>query len=218
MLRNRRWPHALLLTMILILGACGENNAPAAEANYKIGERLPAKPKPQTKAPATPAASATAVTPGSFRNVEWDELIPKDWDPAAAFKDFNLATLKDSDPRAMDLLATMRAAWDNAPTAPEMNGVAIRIPGFIVPIERSGDSVRELLLVPYFGACVHVPPPPANQIIHVLVDPPLKDAHLMDTMWVSGTLETVRSPSSMGTSGYRMKAAKIVPYTAPPPR
>jgi hypothetical protein len=96
--------------------------------------------------------------------------------------------------------------------------VAIRIPGFIVPIERSGDSVRELLLVPYFGACVHVPPPPANQIIHVLVDPPLKDAHLMDTMWVSGTLETVRSPSSMGTSGYRMKAAKIVPYTAPPPR
>jgi hypothetical protein len=215
MLRNRRWTHALLLTLILILGACGENNAPAAEANYKIGERLPAKPKPQTKEAATPAAP---VTPGSFRNIEWDELIPKDWDPAAAFKDFNLATLKDSDPRAMDLLATMRAAWDNAPTAPELNGVAIRIPGFIVPIERSGDSVRELLLVPYFGACVHVPPPPANQIIHVLVDPPLKGVQSMATMWVSGTLETIRSPSSMGTSGYRMKAAKIVPYTAPQQR
>ena len=96
-----------------------------------------------------------------------------------------------------------------------MNGAAIRIAGFIVPLERDGDAVRELLLVPYFGACVHVPPPPANQIIHVIVDPPLKSARTMDAMWISGTLETMRSPTSLGTSGYRMKASKIVPYNAP---
>ena len=211
------WTHALLCASTLLLGACGDNSATAAQAGtpatlkseYKIGERLPAKP------PATAPVPARPALPVSFRETTWDELIPKDWDPSASFKNLNLATLKDSDPRAMEALATLRAVWDNAPTATEMNGAAIRIAGFIVPLERDGDAVRELLLVPYFGACVHVPPPPANQIIHVIVDPPLKSARTMDAMWISGTLETMRSPTSLGTSGYRMKASKIVPYNAP---
>lgn len=212
---NGLWPHPLLLTTMLLLGACGYNSATAAQAGaptplksgYTIGERLPVKP-PAT-APDRPAQ------PVSFRETTWNELIPKDWDPNASFKNLNLGTLKDSDPRAMEALATLRAVWDNAPTATEMNGAAIRIAGFIVPLERDGDAVRELLLVPYFGACVHVPPPPANQIIHVIVDPALKSARTMEAMWISGTLETVRSPTSLGTSGYRMKASKIVPYTRP---
>ena len=212
---NGLWSHALLFASALLLGACGENSATAAQAGapatpkseYKIGERLSAKPP--APAPARPAL------PVSFRETAWEELIPKDWDPSASFKNLDLATLKDSDPRAMEALATLRAVWDNAPTATEMNGAAIRIAGFIVPLERDGDAVRELLLVPYFGACVHVPPPPANQIIHVIVDPPLKSARTMDAMWISGTLEIMRSPTSLGTSGYRLKASKIVPYTAP---
>jgi hypothetical protein len=215
MVRIRKYTLALALTMSI--AACGENAGPTTPSDtgaadkgnseYKIGERLP--PAPSAVAP---VAADKAV---SFRETTWEELIPKDWDPAAPFKNLKLETLDDSDPRAAEALELLRTTWDNAPTAPEMNGAAIRIPGFIVPLERDGEAVRELLLVPYFGACVHVPPPPANQIIHVLVDPPLADARTMDTVWVSGTLDIARSPTSLGVSGYRMTATKVVPYVAP---
>jgi hypothetical protein len=67
-------------------------------------------------------------------------------------------------------------------------------------------------LVPYFGACIHVPPPPANQIIHVLSDKPIKGVHAMTAVWVSGTLKTVRANSIMGMSGYRMEARAVERY------
>lgn len=212
---------ALALALTISIAACGESAGPTTprsdtgaadkgSAEYKIGERLP-----PAQSAVAPIAPVTADKPVSFRETTWEELIPKDWDPTAPFKNLKLETLDDSDPRAAEALELLRTTWDNAPTAPEMNGAAIRIPGFIVPLERDGEAVRELLLVPYFGACVHVPPPPANQIIHVLVDPPLADARTMDTVWVSGTLEIARSPTSLGVSGYRMTAKEIVPYVAP---
>jgi hypothetical protein len=201
-----------LLFLVLPLAACGDRAVPALPAAvvpapaFALGQRLAL----------TPPASTKAAVAASFRQTSWEELMPADWDPGAPFRNLDLASLKDSDPRAQEALATLHATWDNAPTAPQMNGAAIRIAGFIVPLERDGDAVSELLLVPYFGACVHVPPPPANQIIHVLVDPPLTGARTMDTMWISGTLEIVRSPTSLGTSAYRLKATTTAPYVAAP--
>lgn len=189
-----------VLLLVAALGlappAAGETRPP----DRQLGEKLP-------QAPARARAE--------FREVTWDDLMPRDWDPAAVFKGLNLSTLKDSDPRAMDALAAMQAAWKNAPLEPAMNGAAVRIPGFVVPLERVRDEIREFLLVPYYGACIHTPPPPANQIIHVLVEPPLKNTQTMDAVWVSGRLETLRAETAMGTSGYRMKAVKIVPYEMP---
>ena len=54
-----------------------------------------------------------------------------------------------------------------APVVEALNGQHVKIPGFVVPLDASGETVKEILLVPYFGACVHVPPPPSNQIVHV---------------------------------------------------
>lgn len=201
----------LCFVLSLLLAACAEHVAPAAPAaskaptDYALGQRLPLDPPAKAAAP-----------PGSFRETSWEELIPADWDPGAPLRKLDLATLSDSDPRAQEAMASLQASWDNAPVAPAMNGAAIRIAGFIVPLERDGDAVSELLLVPYFGACVHVPPPPANQIIHVLLDPPLEGARTMDTLWVSGILETRRSPTSLGTSAYRLKAVNSSPYVAAP--
>jgi hypothetical protein len=69
--------------------------------------------------------------------------------------------------------------------------------------------------VPYFGACIHTPPPPANQIVHVVADKPIKGLRTMDAVWVSGTLKPFRQDSAMGMSGYQMRAAVVAPYTAP---
>ena len=163
-------------------------------------------------------ASAPARSESSFRQLKWEELIPAGWNPADAFKGLDLAQMRDSDPRAMDALARMRDVWDNAPVERSIDDVAARIAGFIIPLERAGDEVSEFLLVPYFGACIHAPPPPANQIIYVIADKPLKNVQTMDAMWVSGTLKVTASDSPWGRSAYRMQAEDTVPYPMPKPQ
>ena len=158
--------------------------------------------------------SAPAAT-GAFREIKWEDLVPKDWDPLKEFKNTNLALLKDSDPRAAELLKRMRETWDNAPTNNDMDGASVRLPGYVVPLEDGKSGMKEFLLVPYFGACIHTPPPPANQIIHVKTDHPPKGLRSMDTVWISGTLKTLRSDSYMGASGYRMDAVVVEPYVEP---
>ena len=61
--------------------------------------------------------------------------------------------------------------WDNASVLKTLDGQTVKIPGYVVPLEAIQDAMREFLLVPYFGACIHSPPPPANQIVHVTEHP-----------------------------------------------
>lgn len=165
-------------------------------AEYRVGDRLTTDK----------AGSQT------YRQIEWDDLIPKGWDPMAAFKGLDLARLKDSDPKAQEALEKMRSAWDQAPVETALNGQRVRIAGFVVPLERKGEQVLEFLLVPYFGACIHVPPPPANQIIHVVPEKPVTGMRTMDAMWVSGTLKLDRSETAWAFL-VTVCAAKLSPRT-----
>jgi hypothetical protein len=188
---------SLALSLALLFGV-----ASAQAKDYKVGDRLAEK-------------QAKVAVKDTYRTITWDDLMPKDWDPAAPFKGLDLTKLKDSDPRAMEALAKMRKEWDNAPINPDLNGKEIRIPGFVVSLDGGPDELREFLLVPYFGACIHVPPPPANQIIHVMPDKPAKGFHSMDTVWVSGVMQVQPSQTTMGNSGYVLMAKKVLPYTGP---
>ena len=154
--------------------------------------------------------AATAAK--GFREIQWDDLMPRGWDPMAAFKGVDLNRLQDSDPKAAELLASVRKEWDKAPVEPAINGQRVKIPGFVVPLERKGDEVSEFLLVPYFGACVHVPPPPSNQVIHVVPNKPVKGMRTMETFWISGTLTLQGGDSGMGVYAYRMNAERVEPY------
>ena len=73
----------------------------------------------------------------------------------------------------------------------QLIGKSIKIPGFAVPLEGDDgfENVKEFLLVPTFGACIHVPPPPPNQVIHVILDKPVYFEKLMYAVWVSGIVE-----------------------------
>jgi len=174
-----------------------------------------AQPRDGVPAMKPPLAAAPSARPGEPRTITWEALVPADWDPFKDFKDLDFQMLDDGDPRANVLLKKMRQAWDNAPVNPALVGQTVRIPGFVVPLQDSKDGLKEFLLVPYFGACIHSPPPPANQIIHVLPRTPAKGLRSMDTVWVSGTLSTVRTDSYMGASGYRIEATEIAPYKEP---
>jgi len=104
----------------------------------------------------------------------------------------------------------------------ELNGQRVRIPGYLLPLEMSDTKVKEFLLVPYIGACIHVPPPPPNQIVHVKIVQ--KEGYRVKTMyepvWVSGEI-SVKSmvkdlylvDGSTGVNiGYTMQASQIEPY------
>ncbi len=178
---------------------------PLAQAQDKAGARSGAM------ADAKPAAARTA-----YPDTSWDELVPPDWDPLKQFKDMNFGVLGDADPKAAAMLKKMREVWDNAPVNNKMDGKAIRIPGYIVPLEEGKKGMTEFLLVPYFGACIHSPPPPANQIIHVKPKEPAKGIKSMDAVWVQGTIHTLRSDTFMGASSYRMEAQGIERYVEKP--
>ena len=195
-----RWPSAkaLVLGIAVCVGA-GAVSAATTSASQPIGGTGVSKP----------------VAAGAFREIKWDDLVPKDWDPLKEFKNMNFSLMNDSDPRANEMLKRMRETWDNAPTNNDMDGASVRIPGYLVPLEDTKTGLKEFLLVPYFGACIHTPPPPANQIIYVKADKPPKGFHSMDTVWVSGTLKTLRSDSYMGASGYRMDAVVVERYVEP---
>jgi hypothetical protein len=169
----------------------------ADKQDYKVGDRLPQ----------TPAQGSSA-----YKETTWDALMPTDWNPAKEFQALDLANLSDSDPRAIKALEQLRSMLDNAPVVSELNGARIRIAGFTVPLESARGQISEFLLVPYFGACIHTPPPPANQIIHVKPVKPYKSDQAIEAVWVSGPIETVRSETGLGNAGYRMQAEVIAPY------
>jgi hypothetical protein len=168
---------------------------------YRLGEKLAQ----------TPTAPTTKT---AYRELSWEDLLPPGWDPAAAFKGLDLGALRDSDQRAVDALAQVQALWNNAPLNEKHNKTRVRIPGFLVPIERRGMLIDQFLLVPYFGACIHTPPPPANQIIHVRSAQPVQGL-AMDAVWVSGELQTGRVDTAVGLAGYRIKADLVEPYKRP---
>ncbi len=105
---------------------------------------------------------------------------------------------------------------------PELNGKSVVMPGFVLPLEYAGTKVTEFLLVPWVGACIHTPPPPANQIVHVVVDEnqARESKGLFEPVSVTGTMFTKRMSKSLylvdGSSdiniGYSMQASMVEPY------
>jgi len=158
-------------------------------------------------------ASANMLNGEKVEEVEWEQLMPADFslDELLGITD-EMAMIDDFDPKAQELLDQMMAAMQSAPVVPEVDGKMIRIPGYVVPLESEGQTVTTFFLVPYFGACIHVPPPPSNQIIHVNFEPGTHVENLYDAVWVTGRINTETVSNDMATSGYIMEAFQIEPY------
>ena len=161
----------------------------------------------------TGAAAAGAA--GEVRQLEWDDLMPKDWDPFAKLRelmDSRTDALVDGTPEADRLMREYINAGSAAPVVAGLNGERVRLPGFVLPLDYEGTEVSEFLLVPYFGACIHVPPPPANQIVFVKSGKSYVLKELFDAVWVTGTLKTEGFNNDLGYAGYTMEATNIEPY------
>lgn len=165
-----------------------------------------------TSSPAqTPAPAERAAT--AFWEVSWLELVPPDWKPQERIDLKRANSLSDEDTLAKELMLELREILDTAPTVPALDGQRIRMPGYVVPLENGPQGLSEFLLVPYFGACIHTPPPAANQIVHVKTRTPVTGFGSLSAVWVSGTMQASRRSTTMGVSGYTLELAHIAVYS-----
>lgn len=139
------------------------------------------------------------------REIDWLELMPAE--DLALLENMPEVQHEGDGPALLpDEIMTGRVV-------PEMANVDGRIPGFVVPLKTTEDmEILEFFLVPYYGACIHVPPPPPNQIIHVKYREGFKLEALYDPVWIEGTLVIERTENVMGTSSYSIVAESVEPY------
>jgi hypothetical protein len=160
----------------------------------------------------------------TFKTIEWNDLIPEEdlnvlMNPPGYIDDLE-DTAFDDDISAQLTINVDSAANDRYQQAlvstniiEKMNGQPIRIPGFVVPVEFDEESITEFFLVPYFGACIHSPPPPPNQIMYVHAPKGLKLDTLYDPFWISGKLSTSMVENYMATAAYSLKMTSYEAYT-----
>lgn len=205
---------SLLLVGGLLLSACGNDETKMlTEAELMVeaeqGENVPVLVVESGLLVSLEGKSQSSIV----KELEWDDLIPKDARPDDLLKAYNADELSDDDPRAEELMKKLREMWKLAPVVQALDGDTIRLPGFVVPLEGDGKVVSSFLLVPYYGACIHVPPPPANQTVYVqAAEGSATVRELFETVWVTGRLSVQSTSSELGDAGYSISAAKVEPY------
>lgn len=157
------------------------------------------------------ATILTAMPAGAADELSWDDLIPSGYEepitPGEPLHDPNsLGNAVDESGAPAAQLEPM------APVVSELDGREVRLPGYIVPLDISDGRVVEFLLVPYFGACIHVPPPPSNQVVHVLSQQGIELDALYQPFWITGPMRVETVQSELANAGYRISASQVEPY------
>ncbi len=177
-------------------------------------QALAADSKTQPPARSLPAAKNGVIT------LEWTDLLPdSDLQKMEALPEIShdggegggsaINKFNNADP-SMKAWADVMAS---ANVRGELNGKKVRLPGFIVPIEYDGEqNITAFFLVPYFGACIHVPPPPPNQIVYVSGAKNLKADLIYNPFWIEGTLTTDTMSHDLANSAYSLKVDNITEY------
>ena len=184
----RLFTACLVMTMVL-LSACQPTDPPE-------GEVLALSKQVKTKM----FQSYEPVT------MEWRSLIPEDYTFEYQYQ--NLYAWMSEEERA----EATSGFLESTPIVEELDQQDIRLTGYVVPLASDADSISEFLLVPIEGACLHVPAPPANQIVHVKPYYPLPHEDSYSLINIVGTLTSEGSTSTLAAASYTMDKAVLEPY------
>ncbi|MEL7291950.1 MAG: DUF3299 domain-containing protein [Pseudomonadota bacterium] len=145
---------------------------------------------------------STSVHANEPLNLDWIDLIPED-----ERNQFDSMGMPEVD-HSGDVMQQSKIGG----VRQELNGSQVKIPGFVIPLEGDESKVTEFLLVPYFGACIHVPPPPPNQIIYVNFPEGAPIQQLWDVVYVIGTLKTETVSHELAETAYVIQGTAVTEY------
>lgn len=155
-------------------------------------------------------------TADDARELTWDDLIPEA-EMIEHTADSGLRAdedpIDDEDREDDSLEEAFSSPVYPTGVVEELDGTLVKIPGFVVPLEVSTEGkVSEFLLVPYFGACIHFPPPPANQIVYITAEEPIDLESTWEPIWATGELKTEFRETGLAYAGYTMVAQTTEEY------
>jgi uncharacterized protein len=197
--RRAKWRVAWYAIVALALGG------PAMATGAAVD--VPGRPV-RLAATGPPEAKASSTSSTAPRTLAWENLLPAG--SSASADPGPPPPMDDYLSGGSDLAA--RQVLDFSVVS-SLDGQLVRLPGYVVPLELSGDGkVTDLLFVPFLGACIHVPPPPPNQILYVHASTGIALASMNDPYWVTGRLSTQVKRSRIGAAAYSMEGATLETY------
>jgi len=225
--RSTTWVRltAMLSALVMIAAACGSSGDTEVASTTESSEPLSVG-DPGAEAPADGPefgstldeflgadveGSASSTPPDGFKEIQWEDLIPPGFSQAeiSARFDERIAEVEPGTAEADAVYTELEAEYANQPVNPDIGGQDIQLAGFVAPLTYEGDLITEFLLVPYFGACVHVPPPPANQTVLVTLanGEGLTFDESWGAVWVTGTLTVDGATTDLAEAGYSISGA-----------
>jgi uncharacterized protein len=175
---------------------------------------------------AVPGRAAT----GDLMELKWSQLVPPappklkpfftkpgaGQPPGAPGQPFDLGAVPNDGAPAPDpkgearwMSGAQKPASEPVPVVQTLNGQRVQIGGYIVPLDFDATTVKEFLLVPFVGACVHVPPPPANQIIFVKSATGIPVGKVFDPIYVTGKMSVSFTSTGLADAGYSIDADRV---------
>ena len=217
-------------TTFVVLAACGEAvtaDTPAQEGAVlveaqsektepQVGDRIPepASDAADSNRLAAAGAEANSAAARGYREIGWEELMPEgEEERLAQLYQQQMAMLYSGGPIMEGSAADAMIQIGTFNTVKELNEMKIRIPGYTVPFEYGANAeITEFLLVPYYGACLHAPPPPPNQTVFAMADEPIKLRDLAQAVWIEGTMYTQTQESELADAAYTIRVEKVETY------
>lgn len=223
----------LSLVTLLMVAACDSQDQAEPESPKQVTEntavRTTIQPTGSTapdlpdNAPAVGTAIKDVVKPvdadigdTDVSKIMWEDLIPQGYEPSVIMKKYQ-KTIDDTpegSPEEKVLFDKIMSEFNNAPANDTLAGKKVKIPGFVSPLDENNGMVGDFLLVPYFGSCIHSPPPPVNQT--VLVQPKAGKSipmeRIYEPVWVTGHMKVELQNTDLAQAGYLIEEAQLEMY------
>lgn len=222
-------------SLAIVLAGCAPASIEEADANTAaqaeqrpptvVAERTRSEPQVGDRVPdrgnnnayssrlAQAGAEANALAARGVRELGWEELLPEGEEERLTQLYQQQMMLLYTQPVEEGSASDIAVQIGTFNTVPELNEAKIRLPGYTVPFEFGADAeISEFLLVPYYGACLHAPPPPPNQTIFVITEEPIKIRDLAQAVWVEGTMYTQTQETELAGAAYTIKMDRLEIY------
>lgn len=153
-----------------------------------------------------------------MQRIGWRDLLPPGWPPEDYFGAFRREEVGDDwsedEPRALAVLQRLKALSRQVPTASAWHDRPVEIAGFAVLYGDDQLLLDHFFLAPYQGACVHKPPPPGNQLIHVRMAQPIPLLHAAYPLLMRGRLQRIDTDHPAAFSRYALLDAQYEHFDA----